>query len=824
MSRCYGLAVGVLLMAQAGPVNAGAPPDGARVFESQVLPILKANCFACHGGEDKVRGDLRLTSREGLLRGGTSGPVVSLEKPEQSLLLRAIKHDHDDLKMPPKGKLTQAQIDTLTRWVKAGVPWSEGAAIASRPVPPPVDEAARRFWSFRPVVRPPVPAVRIVRWVQTPVDAFLLAKLEAAGLQPAPPAEKTALLRRVSYDLIGLPPTPEEVDAFLADTAPDAYEKMVERLLASPHYGERWGRHWLDLVRYAETNGYEFDQAKPNVWRYRDYVIQSFNADKPYDRFVKEQLAGDELEPATVEDLIATGYYRLGPWDSGAPDRTQAAFDELDDILGTTGQVFLGLTVGCARCHDHKSDPFPQRDYYRLLAFFRGIQPYSPRSAVRPIATQVDRDLQKQEIAEYQNQLAAVAERMKSIEDALLPHLEGGERDDFKVAENRQDIVRKHVPQHVTQEDFERYESLGRERLALGRRRPTGLAQALCVTEGGPAARATFVLQRGNPRAPGEQVEPGFPSVLATQAPVLPAPLSGARTSGRRRVLADWITSPDNPLAARVLANRLWQYHFGRGLVRSANDFGYHGTPPTHPELLDWLASECLAHGWQLKPLHRLLVRSNAYRMASRPDPAGLAKDPENDCFWRFDLRRLSAEEVRDSVLAVCGNLNRGPIGGPSIYPRLSAEVLAGQSRPGNGWRTSSPQEQARRSVYVHTKRSLPVPILAAFDAADADATCPVRFTTTQPTQALGMLNGEFLNEQARLFADDLRRQAGDDPPAQVRLALHRVTQREASVPEVERGVAFLTRLREQHGLAPEEALRGFCLLALNLNEFVYLN
>jgi hypothetical protein len=756
-----------------------------------------------------------------LLRGGNAGPAVSLEKPEASLLLRAI--NHDELKMPPKGKLAGAQIDTLTRWVKAGVPWSETVVITPRPGPPPVDEAARDFWSFRPVVRPPVPVVRNADRVRTPVDAFLLAGLEAAGLRPAPPAEKTALLRRVTYDLIGLPPTPEEVDAFLADASPEAYEKVVERLLASPHYGERWGRHWLDLVRYAETNGYEFDQAKPSVWRYREYVIQSFNADKPYDSFIKEQLAGDELEPATVEGLIATGYYRLGPWDSGAPDRTQAAYDELDDILSTTGQVFLGLTVGCARCHDHKSDPFPHSDYYRLLAFFRGIQPYNTRSAVRPIATEVDRDLQKQEIGEYQNQLAAIAARMKAIEDALLPRLEGGERDDFQVPENRLDILRKHVPQQVTQEDFERYESLGRERLALGRRRPSGLAQALCVTEAGPAARATFVLQRGNPRSPGEPVEPGFPSVLTTQAPVLPAPARSARTSGRRRVLAEWIASPDNPLTARVLVNRVWQHHFGRGLVRSANDFGYRGTPPTHPELLDYLAAEFVAHGWQLKPLHRLIVLSTAYRMTSRPDPEALARDPENDRFWRFDLRRLSAEEVRDSVLAVSGELNRGQVGGPSVYPRISAEVLAGQSRPGNGWRPSSPREQARRSVYVHTKRSLPLPILAAFDAADPDATCPVRFTTTQPTQALGMLNGEFLNEQARVFADDLRRGAAD-PAAQVRLALRRVTQREPSAAEVERGVAFLARLREQHGLAPDEALSSFCLLALNLNEFVYLN
>jgi hypothetical protein len=726
--------------------------------------------------------------------------------------------------MPPKGKLPETQIDILRRWVNMGAPWAEKTTLAGRHGPPPVDEQARGFWSFRPIVRPSLPPVRQADWVRTPLDAFVLAQLEAAGLEPAPPASRTALLRRLTYDLTGLPPTPAEAAAFLADASPDAYEKVVDRLLAAPQYGERWARHWLDLVRYAETNGYEFDAPKPHVWRYRDYVIGSFNADKPYDQFVREQLAGDELEPATPEGLIATGYYRVGPWDSGAPDRLQATYDELDDIVATTCQVFLGLAVNCARCHDHKIDPFPQSDYYRLLAFFHGVQRFNPRSSVRPIANQVDQELQKQEIAEHQKRMAQVAAEMKAIEDALLPHLEGGERDDFKSPQTRLDILRKHVPQHVTQEDFERYEALSRERFTQQRRRPTGLAQALCVNENGRTPPETFVLLRGNPRSRGDQVEPGFPSVLTTRAPVLATPGPDARTSGRRRVLADWIASPDNPLTARVMANRVWQHHFGRGIVRSASDFGYRGTPPTHPELLDWLASEFVAGGWKLKPLHKRIVMSSVYQMSSLPNPAALAKDPENDLFWRFDLRRLSAEELRDSILAVCGQLNLGKMGGPSIYPRISAEVLAGQSRPGNGWRPSSPEEQARRSIYIHIKRSLLVPILASFDAADVDASCPVRFTTTQPTQALGMLNGDFLNDQARVFADDLRQQAGDDPAAQVRLALWRVTQREPTAQEVERGVELLARLRSRHQLPPDEALRSYCLLALNLNEFIYLD
>jgi hypothetical protein len=815
------------LFVAVAPPAAGAerpsPAEGARFFETQVLPVLQANCFPCHGGGEKVRGRLRLTSREGLLKGGDSGPAVSPEKPGESLLVRAISYS-DDPRMPPKGKLPPAQIDALTRWVEMGAPWPEGGTAVKRAGPPPVDDKAREFWSFRPVARPAAPEVKDHDWVKTPIDAFVLAKLEAAGLRPAPPAAKTSLLRRVTYDLTGLPPTPAEVDAFLADEAPDAYEKVVDRLLASPHYGEHWARHWLDLVRYAETDGYEFDAAKPNVWRYRDYVINSFNDDKPYDRFVKEQLAGDEMEPATAEGLVATGYYRLGPWDSGAPDRLQATYDELDDVVATTGQAFLGLTVGCARCHDHKNDPFPQKDYYRLLAFFHNVQRYNPRGSLRPLSVPEDREQQQEEIAAYQKRLAAVAERIKAVEDDLAPHLEGGERDDFKDEQYRADVIRKHVPEHVTQEDYERYVGLVQERKALERRKPTGLVQALCVTENGRTPPETFVLLRGNARSKGDKVGPGFPSVLTDKAPALPEPGPDAKTSGRRRVLADWIAGKDNPLTARVMVNRLWQYHFGRGVVRSPNDFGYRGAPPTHPELLDWLASEFVERGWKLKAMHRLIVTSNAYRMSSRPDPAALAKDPENDLFWRFELRRLTAEEVRDSILAVSGNLNLAKVGGLSVYPRLPREVLSGQSRPGEGWGESSPEDQARRSVYVHVKRSLTVPLLGAFDAADADASCPARFATTQPTQALEMLNGEFLNEQAKVFADDLRKEAGDDPAAQARSALRRVTQREPTPKEARRGVEFMARMRDERRLTAGEALRSFCLLALNLNEFVYLD
>ncbi len=803
-----------------------ASVEGAKFFEKDVLPILQAQCFRCHGAEPKVKGGLNLTTREGLLKGGDTGPVVSLEKPGESLLLSAI--NHRDLKMPPKGKLPQAQIDMLTRWVHLGVPYA-AAATARAHGPPKVDDQARNFWAFRPVTRPPIPIVKNTAWAKNPIDAFVLAKLEAAGLQPAPPADRAALVRRVYFDVIGLPPTPQEVDAFLADHSPDAYERLVDRLLDSRHYGEHWARHWLDLVRYAETNSFERDGPKPFAWRYRDYVIKAFNSDKPYDQFLREQLAGDELDTVTPESLIATGYYRLGQWDDEPVDPTQALYDDLDDIVSTTGQVMLGLTVGCARCHDHKIDPFPQKDYYKLLAFFHGFQRFGVRSpetiakaSLIRIAIPEDAENQKQLIAEHKRKLADLTRQLREIEDAVRPKLTGGEKDDFEFEQNRFGILKKHVGTLLDEGTFKQYQKARNDRERLEKNAPSGLSQALVVKEIGPTPRETFVLMRGNPQANGEKVEPGFPSVLPPIEPRLARP--GTQTSGRRRVLAEWIVEPKNPLTWRVVVNRVWQYHFGRGIVRSANNFGYMGTPPTHPELLDWLATEFLANGMNFKPLHRLILLSNTYRMSSQGDAAALAKDPENDLMWRYGMRRLSAEELRDAILAVCGNLNLAKTGGPSIYPTIPPEVLAGQSQPGLGWGKSTPEERASRSVYVHIKRSLLVPLLSVFDAADTDASCPVRFTTTQPSQALTLLNSDFINEQAKLFADSVRQEASDDPAAQVRTALRRVTQRVPAAAEVERGVRLMADLKALDKLSAEEALRRFCLLALNLNEFVYLD
>jgi hypothetical protein len=720
-------AVALLAVAR-GILAAPQPPaDGAVSFEKDVLPILKANCYKCHAN-GKAKGGLSLADRAGLLKGGDLGPAISTDRPDESVLLKAINYQ-GDLEMPPTGKLSAKDVAVLTRWVKAGAPWpaSTVAAAAAEPKGMRVTEHDRQYWAYQPVKRPDVPAVKNQAWVRNPIDALLLARLEKEGLSPAPPAERRALGRRVWYDLTGLPPTPEELDAFVNDPAPGAYERLVDRLLASPHYGEKWARHWLDLVRYAETNGFEFDQPKRFAWRYRDYVIAAFNQDKPYDQFLREQLAGDQFDAVTADSLIATGYYRLGQWDGGAADRLLQRYEVLDGIVATTGQVFLGMSLNCARCHDHKKDPIPQRDYYRLLAFFHNFTDPSGK---------------------------APGKRVKTAD---------------------------------------------------------GDIDVMCVSE--RAESPCHVLLRGNPRAQGERVEPGFPEVLPQRA----APGKG------RLALANWLTGPQNPLTARVLVNRLWQFHFGRGIVPTPNDFGKLGEPPTHPELLDWLASEFVAGGWKIKPMHRLILTSSTYRMSAKADEKALAKDPGNTWFWRFPMRRLSAEEVRDTMLAMSGKLNL-KMGGPSVYPPIPKEVLMGQSRPGKGWNTSSPEESARRSVYVHVKRSLILPLLAQFDLADTDASCPVRFTTTVPTQALGMLNGEFSNEQADAFARRLEKEAPEGIPAQVARGIRLTTGRNPSAEETRQDAEFVRALRRENGLDEHEALRSYCLVLLNANEFLYLD
>lgn len=797
-------------------------------FSQTVEPVLVQHCYGCHGN-GKSKGGLTLYTRDGLLAGGESGKAVDFEKHSESLLLQAI--NYSSYEMPPSGKMPQERIGILTEWVRRGAPMPVRTdVIKEEHGSPQVNDETRAHWSFQKVKRPGVPDVQQQGWVKNPVDAFILSKLEQNGLNPASLADRRTLVRRLYYDLLGLPPTPEEVEAFVNDDSPGAYESLVETLLESPHYGEHWARYWLDVVRYAESNSFERDNPKPYVWRYRDYVIRAFNEDKPYNEFLVEQLAGDELPEVTRDSIIATGYYRLGQWDDEPADPLQARYDELDDIITTTSQGLLGLSMNCCRCHEHKLDPIPQPDYYRLLAFFINTERYGLRGddtvyarSVRSIASPEEETKHAADLERYTQKVDALRAELDRQEDRIRDQLVGGEKDDFKADSVRLGIIRKYIGKYLSQEEFEAYAATRKEWTDLRNRPPRSGEQALCIKESGSQAPAAHVLVRGNPHVEGDLVEPGFPEVLGFEAPAI-TPAPDGLSSGRRTALAHWIASAENPLTARVMVNRIWQGHFGRGIVRSANNLGLHGDAPTHPELLDWLSAEFVEHGWSIKHLHRLILLSNAYRMSSAGNAAALEKDPQNDLFWRFDMRRLRAEEIRDSILAVNGSLNLDKMFGPSMYPVIPPEVLAGQSQPGHNWGQSTPEERNRRSIYIHIKRSLAVPLLAAFDVADTDFTCPVRFATTQPTQALGMLNSTFLNEESATFASYLKKTAGDDPAAQVRLALQRATQRPATIEEVDRGLKLMQDLQKTHQQSTDEALKHFCLLTLNMNEFMYLD
>ena len=692
-----------------------------------------------------------------------------------------------------------------------------------------VTDEHRSFWSFQPIERPQVPDADD-GWARQPVDAFVLRKLKAAGLAPSSSAKKRELIRRLYFDVIGLPPGSEEVDAFVADESPGAYERRVDDLLARPQYGERWGRHWLDIVRYAQTNGYERDDEKPNAWRYRDYVIQSLNEDKPYDRFVLEQLAGDELADVTHDSIVATGFYRLGAWDDEPDDKVLAVWEELDDIVQTTAETFLGLTIGCARCHEHKFDPIPQEDYYRLLAFFRNVTPYgkdqsathwelNPDAALTPLATPRD-------VVEFEERKARMLENREKLKKRIADFgdpKENAEREKKEGLKNELKQLEKElkVP-HVYAFDY-----------------------ALSVREAGPTPPQTHVLIRGSPLAFGQEVQPGFLGVLEKSAPEIPQlhgevntfrtvldRLGVEKTSGRRLALARWIASKDNPLTARVLVNRLWHHHFGRGLVPTPSDFGHTGKKPSHPELLDWLAAELIDGDWRIKRMHRHILTSNTYRQASRAtDAKGREVDPTNSLLWRQNFRRLDAEAIRDSILATNGRLNlKG--GGRGVFPRLAPEVLATQSVPGKGWGSSSAEEQARRSVYIFIKRTLTVPLMDCLDQATPDKRQPARSATTVAPQALTLLNSSFMEENATAFADRVLREAGGDRGKQIDLAFRLSLGRRALEAEERIALGFFERqevelvsLEENNaGDSDRLALIALCRMLLNLNEFVYID
>ncbi|MBT7873587.1 MAG: DUF1553 domain-containing protein [Verrucomicrobia bacterium] len=810
-------------------------------FTDTVLPVLNEHCFKCHGAEEKIKGGLNLTSREAVLQGGDSGPVVNLQNPQESYLLEMVSYKDSEHEMPPnKGKLSPSSIKALAQWIENGLPFEAEAAqhaleetqSDSSSYDNSINENTRNWWAFRAIKAPQVPDVSSAQWNLNPIDAFLFDRLENNNLSPNPPATRQTWIRRAYYDLIGLPPSPEDVVAFENDRSAKAYEKVIDHLLASQHYGEKWGRHWLDLVRYAETNGYERDNPKPDAWRYRDYVIKSFNEDKPYDRFVTEQIAGDEIEDATVDSIVATGFQRLGIWDDEPVDADQAFFDGLDDVLSTTGQAFMGLTVGCARCHAHKIDPMPHEDYYRLLAFFSNTynnirqgkykkSPYSLNTTTI-IASQEEIRKHDQLKETLEAQIKHLEVRIAEYEKLIVATFSNPEKEDAKDKRTRRTLIEEKRAELLDKDQLQDYLAIEEELKELRKQKLPQLARALSMQENGPTAPMTHVLLRGNAHSKGVEVKPGFPQILGFPDPVIPEPVEGARSSGRRKILADWLTRKDNPLTARVISNRVWQFHFGRGICRTPSNFGQNGEKPTHPLLLDWLATYLMDNGWSLKKLHKQIMLSEAYQMSSRGQDNALEIDPENNFFWRFDMRRLAAEEIRDSILNLTGKLNL-QMRGPSIYTPVPEVILATASRPHAAWGHSPEDQQNRRSVYVYIKRSLHEPLLKTFDMADTDSACSVRFTTTVPTQALTMLNSEFLNDQAEAFANRIEADA-KTTREQIAQALRLSTSREPELNEIDQGLAMIDELKTQLKVTEHQAMQRFCLLVLNMNEFVYLD
>ena len=878
---------GVTIAAVLGlAATAGAQTEPV-TFTDHIRPIMERACWNCHG-EAAQLSDLDLSSRDGALEGGTKGPAIVPGRAEDSLLFRMVA-GLDQPSMPMSGDpLSDAELAAVQTWIDEGAHWDTGevtaaadalAALENDELPP----GARDYWAFRHPQQAPVPASREF---DHPVDRFLEASRKDAGLTAAPRADRLTLLRRAYLDLIGLPPTPDQVEEFLADTGRGAWERLIDKLLDSPHYGERWGRHWLDVARYADTDGFEQDYVRLNMWRYRDYVIDAFNDDKPYNQFLREQIAGDELDYVTDETRIATGFLRSGPRvNFREKDNPERRHDYLDDMLATVGRGVLGMTVHCARCHDHKFDPILQKDYYSMQASIYGYveidYPLLDRDeADAYFAAMRDVDDRQQPLRDevdaietpYREELRAAMIRERFPENvqaaAFKPEAERSPGEQLLATQVLTiNPPRRDVLAALSPEDKVRVDELSARIEALEDERPPTPAMAHIVTdgdyrfapdgpgdqvigcpecrtppevdgtylyeEGGPAYQAppNYFLIRGDPFSPGSPMSPGFLTAATYGDPPTEIPRPDGRTSGRRLALAEWIASRDNPLTARVMANRIWHHHFGRGIVRTLDNLGRMGDAPTHPELLDWLAVEFMDRGWSVKEMHRLLMTSEAYRMASSfADEASADADPENNLLWRYRGQRLEAEILRDSIMTVSGGIDL-TVGGPAIFPHIPSDILfqsdgkgfwCGSPEPGR--RITAPStgiwceepdrpEVWRRSVYVFRRRSLGFPFFDTFDLPDQNQTAAARNVSTVSTQALTLMNNPFVLNQAELFAARLEREAPGDLDAQIERAYLIALTRKPTAMELE--VA--------RGLATEQSLVDFTHVMMNLNEFLYL-
>ena len=847
-------------------------PDPRKI----IVTTINVKCLLCHGRRHQ-EGGLDLRTRASALKGGVSGPAIVPGDPDASLVIQRIAAEE----MPPEQHqarlsyrpVTSDELQQMRRWISEGAPWDNEEPVAVNPESDPkVSDEDRQFWSFQPPRQTDPPSVTASDRVRQPLDAFLLGRLEKAGLSFAPEADRQTLVRRAYFDVIGLPPSPEEVESFVTDEGPDSYERLVDRLLESPRYGEHWGRRWLDAAGYADSEGQvDFDAVRPHAWRYRDWVIRALNADKPYDRFLVEQIAGDELfnyreaprplDPESSDRLVATGFMRMGPDGTYSvsqgfvAERLTVVADQLQILTSTV----MGLTVGCARCHDHKYDPIPQRDYYRLSAILRSA--YDPYDWLSPNEADIGPDADWNET----NSRLLPGAPANDVEEAA-QHNAPIEKEAARLAADlaalaapvRQKLLDEKVPSVANEVLVEVTKLLSKslpEDVAAAAEAGTGtgevseasFAEAVSLFDSfvkvklrlhtNPMVRALFdmggdptpvhVLYRGDHRNPGPPVAPGVPSVLSVGIePYDVGPLSWS--SGRRLALAQWLVQPNHPLTARVLVNRVWQHYFGRGIVETESNFGLTGSPPTHPELLDWLAVEFVKRGWSLKALHRLILTSSAYRQSATVDEAKLAKDFDNALLSRFPLRRLDADAIRDAVLKVSQRLDANPFGPPDeIEVQPDGEVIAKDSPDGQ-----------RRSIYVQQRRSRPVTMLEAFDAPQLKPNCLRRTKSTVASQALQMMNSEVLRASSRYMAGRVIDEAGEDPADQVEraylTALGRLPsgeeQADAESTLAEMTKAWRRRLEEQVPMEPKAtkarwlALATVCHTLLNSAEFLYID
>lgn len=850
----------------------------------QALRIIEARCQSCHGADKKSGLDLR--SRAALLQGGQRGAAIMPGRSAESLLYQLLTGMAQP-RMPLGGTLPTAELNIIKTWIDRGAPWPLNAATeADLPFlagafrkDRKLTAEQRNAWAFTVPFRHPTPKVSRQAWVRNPIDAFVLAKLEANGIAPAPPADKRTLLRRVTFDLTGLPPTPEELRAFLADNTSTAYEKVVRRLLASPRYGERQAQHWLDVVRFAETNGYELDAEREQAWRYRDYVINAFNNDKPYDRFILEQLAGDELDPLNFEAQVATGFLRAGPQHvvAGNQDEKLNRQEWLTEAMLGTSSAFLGLTIGCARCHDHKFDPILQADFYRMQAFFAATDStdFTNYSASDKEAFDAAMKAHQARLKPIKEQLAIIekpyeeqiqAAKRKTIETKYLAALaipqDKRTKEEQKLAnygERMLEVKYEDLLAVMPADVRERRAALRRQMHALQFEAPPPLPKALAVSDRLSPVPTMYVLKLGDVHSPLRSVEPRFLTVMlpedappvAAVAPVTYRDRAGTvqQSTGRRLTLARWLARPDHPLTARVMMNRLWQQHFGRGIVATPNDFGRNGAPPAHPELLDWLAIEFTSSGWSLKHMHELIVLSNAYQQADTGNPISRAQayktDPDNKLLWRQNRQRLDAEAIRDAILAVSGTLTE-QLGGPPVRVPLDPEVyetIFTEYEPDNLWPvTPELKQHTRRSLYLFRKRNVKLPMLVAYDQPDLMSSCGARAVSIHSLQALTLMNSEFMLQQAQALAKRLFHETDSEQARIVRL-YELALARAPKATEVQAARSFLgqqTAIIRQRVAKGEAIVRmaelprtmnaanaaawvDLCLATLNLNEFVYV-